>query len=270
MPSPFPGMDPYLEGHLWPDVHNSLAYLIKAQLAPRLAAPYIVHMNNYTVQDTSPMDDVGIMYPDVKVFHKSNVVREPAIAPYGKPLTPETLILPDIKPVEVRIPVVEIRDRKNNKLITAIEILSPVNKRRPGFEPYREKRMRLHYAGVHLLEIDLLRRGEHPMEHPFLPRAHYIVSLIRAGEGKAQIWAMSIKDPLPIVPIPLKHPDEDSFLDLDKAFKDMYTQGVFEKSVDYSETPPPPAFSEWEVEWMKGLGVMADWILPICSISQKT
>ena len=120
MPSPFPGMDPYLEGHLWPDVHNSLAYLIKAQLAPRLAAPYIVHMNNYTVQDTSPSDDLGIMYPDVEVFHKSNVVREPAVATYGKPLTPETVILPDIKPVEVRIPVVEIKDRKNNKLITAI------------------------------------------------------------------------------------------------------------------------------------------------------
>ncbi len=24
MPSPFPGMDPYLEGHLWPDVHSAL------------------------------------------------------------------------------------------------------------------------------------------------------------------------------------------------------------------------------------------------------
>lgn len=39
MPSPFPGMDPYLEGHLWPDVHNSLAYLISVQLTPRVGAP---------------------------------------------------------------------------------------------------------------------------------------------------------------------------------------------------------------------------------------
>ena len=40
MPSPFPGMDPYLEGYLWPDVHNSLAYLIKVQLISRLAARF--------------------------------------------------------------------------------------------------------------------------------------------------------------------------------------------------------------------------------------
>ena len=116
--------------------------------------------------------------------------------------------------------------------------------------------MRLHYAGVHLLEIDLLRRGERPMEHPFLPKAHYIVSLVRAGIGKAQIWAMNIKDPLPVVPIPLKHPDEDNFLDLDEAFKDLYQQGVFEKSIDYTEMPPPPAFTEEEIQWINGLGVM--------------
>ena len=176
-------MDPYLEGHLWPDVHNSLAYLISVQLTPRLGLPYVVHMNNYTVEDTSPEEDIGIMYPDVEVFHR---IKEP-VAAYGRPITPETLVLPAIKPVEVHIPVVEIRDRKNNKLVTAIEILSPVNKRKPGLEPYREKRLRLHYAGVHLIEIDLLRRGERPLEHPYLPKSHYLVSLIRAGTGKTRL-----------------------------------------------------------------------------------
>jgi hypothetical protein len=122
MPSPFPGMDPYLEGHLFPDVHNSLAYLVTVQLTPQLPDAYIVHLGNYTVEDTSPQVDVGIMYPDVEVFHRTDTVREPNV-PYGNHshlLTPETIVLPAIKPVEVRIPVVEIRDRKNNKLITAI------------------------------------------------------------------------------------------------------------------------------------------------------
>jgi len=249
MPSPFPGMDPYLEGHLWPDVHNSLAYLISVQLTPRLGLPYVVHMNNYTVEDTSPEEDIGIMYPDVEVFHR---IKEPAAA-YGRPITPETLVLPAIKPVEVHIPVVEIRDRKNNKLVTAIEILSPVNKRKPGLEPYREKRLRLHYAGVHLIEIDLLRRGERPLEHPYLPKSHYLVSLIRAGTGKTQVWAMDVKEPLPVIPVPLKQPDEDTFLDLDKALKDLYEQRSFEKSIDYGESPPPPAFSEEDLEWMNTL-----------------
>jgi hypothetical protein len=206
-------------------------------------------MNNYTVEDTSPEEDIGIMYPDVEVFHR---VKEPTAA-YGRSTTPETLVLPAIKPVEIRIPVVEIRDRKNNKLITAIEILSPVNKRKPGLEPYREKRLRLHYAGVHLIEIDLLRRGERPLEHPYLPKSHYLVSLIRAGTGKTQVWAVDVKEPLPVIPVPLKQPDEDTFLDLDQALKDLYEQRSFEKSIDYADSPPPPAFSEADLEWMNGL-----------------
>ena len=252
MPSPFPGMDPYLEGHLWPDVHNSLAYLIKVQLAPRLGTPYTVHLNTYTVEDTSPEEEIGIMYPDVEVFRLSNVVKEP-LASYVPPITPETLVLPALKPVEVHIPFLEIRDRKNNKLITAIEILSPVNKRKPGIQPYREKRERLHNAGVHLLEIDLLRRGERPLAHPYLPQSHYLITLARAGKGSTQVWAVDVKEKLPVIPIPLKHPDEDTFLDLSKAVQDLYEQGMFEKSIDYREAPPVPDFSEAERAWMRGI-----------------
>lgn len=255
MPSPFPGMDPYLEGHLWPDVHDSLAYLIKVQLAPRLGPNYVVHLHSYTVEDTSPDEDIGIMYPDVEVFHKPDTLQEPPVT-YGVKTTPETMVLPDIKPVEVRIPVVEIRDRKHNQLITAIEILSPVNKRNPGLQPYREKRLRLHYAGVHLIEIDLLRRGERPLAHPYLPKSHYLVTLIRGGVGKTEVWAVDVKEPLPVIPVPLKQPDKDTFLDLGKALKDLYEQCVYEKSIDYSEAPPPPAFSEEDLTWMRGVGVI--------------
>lgn len=257
MKSPFPGMDPYLEGHLFPDVHNSLAYLISVQLTPRLADAYVVHLNNYTVEDTAPEEDIGIMYPDVEVFRKANQVRESA-ASYGVRTTPETIVLPDIKPIEIKIPVVEIRDRKNNKLITAIEILSPVNKRKPGLQPYREKRERLHYAGVHLIEIDLLRRGERPLAHPYLPKCHYMVDLLRAGVGKTQIWAVNIQDTLPVIPVPLKQPDDDTFLDLGAALKEMYLQRAFEKSINYNELPPPPAFTPEELDWMKSLGCLAD------------
>lgn len=235
MPSPFPGMDPYLEGSLWPDVHNSLAYLIKVQLASRVGEGYVVHINTFTVEDTSPEEDIGILYPE---------------------FPPATLVIPSIKPVEVRIPVVEIRDKKHNKLITAIDILSPVNKRKPGLKPYREKRQRLHYAGVHLLEIDLLRRGERPFGHPFIPQKHYIISLQRAREGQTQIWAMDVNEPLPVLPVPLKQPDPDTLLDLGQALRDVYEQGFYQKSIDYRELPPPPAFSEAELLWIRELGCL--------------
>ena len=248
-------MDPYLEGHLWPDVHNSLAYLIKVQLAPRVGPAYTVHTQTYTMEDTEPGEDIGIMYPDVEVLRRPDQVKEPAAA-HQVETTPETLVLPEIKPVEVRIPVVEIRDVKKNKLITAIEILSPVNKRKPGLQAYREKRLRLHDAGVHLIEIDLIRRGERPLRHPSIPNKQYMVNLLRAGQGSTQIWAMNLDEPLPVIPVPLHHPDPDTWLDLGQAVKDLYDQGLYEKSIRYEETPPPP-FTEEELQWMRGLAVSA-------------
>ncbi len=155
MKSPFPGMDPFLEGHLWPDVHLGLSFLIKEQITPKVGTDYVVRNATYTVEDTSPQEDVGILYPDVEVLQRrGNLVKEAAAANYSSggtdTLTPATVTLDLSFPIEVRIPVIEIRDRKNNQLVTAIEILSPVNKRKPGLEPYRKKRLRLHEAGVHL------------------------------------------------------------------------------------------------------------------------
>jgi hypothetical protein len=43
MPSPFPGMDPYLEGYLWSDVHHRLATQISDQLMPLLRPQYVAH-----------------------------------------------------------------------------------------------------------------------------------------------------------------------------------------------------------------------------------
>lgn len=66
-----------------------------------------------------------------------------------------------------------------------------------------------------------------------------------------------MKEPLPVIPVPLMQPDNDSILDLGKAMKDLYEQRRFEKSIDYGEKPPPPAFSEADLAWMKGLGCLS-------------
>lgn len=114
------------------------------------------------------------------------------------------MTIPLPKPVEARTPVVEIRDRENQQLITAIEVLSPVNKRASGIQPYREKRDLPHEDGAHLLEIDLLRPGERPLNYyPTLPRqAHYFVMFQRGERYRTEVWAMTVRDKLPIVPVP--------------------------------------------------------------------
>ena len=63
MPSPFPGMDPYLEGYLWPDVHHRLATQISDQLTPRLRPRYVARIELRVVADEGPEAEIGIMYP---------------------------------------------------------------------------------------------------------------------------------------------------------------------------------------------------------------
>lgn len=47
MPSPFPGMDSYLEGSEWSSLHVELSSEIARQLAGKLRPNYIVCANTY-------------------------------------------------------------------------------------------------------------------------------------------------------------------------------------------------------------------------------
>src|SRR5262245_13670059 len=67
MPSPFPGMDPYLEApHLWPDVHHELISQIRGALNAALRPRYVarVELRVYISADDDPGREVLI--PDVR------------------------------------------------------------------------------------------------------------------------------------------------------------------------------------------------------------
>ncbi|MCI0565030.1 MAG: DUF4058 family protein [Nitrososphaera sp.] len=202
MPSPFPGMDPYLEGYLWPDVHHRLATEICDLLTPQLRPRYVARIEVRLVRDESPE--------------------------------------------EVRLATVEIRDVAQNELVTSIEILSPVNKREPGLSDYRAKRHSLRVAGVHLLEIDLLRRGQRSYPYAGIPRTPYLVTLTRGASNRVEAWAVRLSDPLPVVPVPLRQPDPDVALDLNFALHAIYERAAYALSVDYSQPPPPPELTAEE------------------------
>ena len=123
------------------------------------------------------------MYPDVEVLtsNQGDSFIPPApgrggtLVAESAPTITAPLRIPVLSAVQVRLATVEIRDVAQNQLVACIEILSPVNKREPGLEAYRQKRQRLYEAGVHLLEIDLIRRGARPLVHPQLSDASYLV-----------------------------------------------------------------------------------------------
>ena len=258
MSSPFPGMDPYLEGYLWPDVHNALVTKIRQQLAPKIQPNYTVHLEIYLVQDTAPESEIGILYPDVEVLRQKTALpaspRSTLPTQRGKLLvTPAPLTLPIMPPIEVKIVSVEIHDRFSNTLVTSIEILSPVNKREPGITPYRQKRQRLYDSKVHLIEIDLLRRGTRPFAHPRLPAVPYLVTLTRAQAREVEVWPIPLPDPLPIIPVPLRSPDPDVPLDLAATLSDIYNEAFYNLSINYHELPPQPALTEADLAWMDDL-----------------
>ncbi len=252
--SPFPGMDPYLEGEIWSDVHNELASAIRQQIALQIAPKYVARLNPYNITDSTPESEIGITYPDVSVRRHQDWVREP-VAVYESALvaTEPTIIIPTYSAVELRIPVVEIHDVAQNRLITAIEILSPVNKKKPGSEQYQNKRLMLHRSGVHLLEIDLLRRGIRPFLHPLLPKSDYAMMLMRANTQQTEVWTVNLPDSLPVLPVPLADSDPDALLDLKKAIDLIYERGLYELSIDYHKDQPPPELSAENQQWMQTL-----------------
>jgi Protein of unknown function (DUF4058) len=250
MKSPFPGMDPWLEGYIWPDVHQELASAIRALLAPQITPKYVARIAIATIMDNDPESEIGITYPDVEVMERRNILEEP-VATYGNAaLTEPTLLMPYKLPITLRLPIVEVRDTAHNKLVTAIEILSPVNKRNPNLADYRKKVQDLHANGVHVIEIDLLRRGTRPFAPKKTP-SHYQVMLLRAKKVNAAIWAVNIQDKLPVLPVPLLAPDPDVVLDLGKAMDMIFERSLYHLSIDYTKEPAPPAFSETDWAFIK-------------------
>jgi hypothetical protein len=228
-------MDPYLEGVLWPDVHQALATKIRQALAPLVAPRYVVRLEIATMEDRSPEEEIGIMYPDVELLLKDKQAKPDGHSGYhpAEQATPATLTVPVLVGMRAKLVNVHILTADSSQRITSIEILSPINKRRPGLTRYRAKRARLIERGVHLLELDLLRRGSRAIRDRRIPACHYLLAATRGGSGLTQLWPLSIRDRLPVLSIPLREPDPDVPLDLPAVLAGTYGQVRYDLSIDY-------------------------------------
>jgi hypothetical protein len=258
MPSPFPGMDPYLEGSEWTSVHAELGSEIARQLSPKLRPKYIVRISRRLVSEVS--EDVGIvtsdLYPDVSVMDADQYggVAESAVVVAQPPLQMATVI-----PARVPLISVEIRDVANRDLVTAIEVLSPTNKRGEGYQEYLDRRLRILRSTAHLMEIDLLRIGRRvPMQKP-LPPAPYFVFLSRTEKRPiVEIWPIQLSMRLPVVPVPLLPGDPDVALDLQLALNTVYDALNYDLSVDYTRPPEVPLDEKnaaWADECVREAGI---------------
>jgi hypothetical protein len=254
MGSPFPGMDPYLEGEMWQEFHETLAGAIRAQILPKLAPKYVALLaKRYVIN--RPALGVFDIPPSHAIYPDVHVVEPPAKRIAESRAGAVALDEPTVELVSfMGAPQlsVEIRDVAQRRLVTVIEILSPANKYGEGRSEYTLRRMEILRTMTHLLELDLLRQGSRLTFEDALPPAQYYVYLSRAqSRPLTQVWAVGLSGRLPTVPVPLLSPDPDVSLDVQAAVKACFDLVGYERLLDYSAPPPPPELDDEDGAWLE-------------------
>ena len=247
MPSPFPGMNPYLEQEdVWHDFHERFIPAAAEMLLPQIRPNYIVKIDEHAYIHELPADNRRPLgRPDIALIEK-RAMSDPASS-RGVIQSPVYGAVPLAVDIEGQS-YLEVRDRTSREIITVIELLSPSNKR-PGGDrtAYLAKRQEFLRSRAHLVEIDLLRGGPRlPVEG--LPAADYYALVSRSNERpRAGIWPIKMRDPLPVIPIPLRGPDADAMIDLQKLVLHVYEAAGYEDYI-YSGSPQPP-LSDDDASW---------------------
>lgn len=263
MPSPFPGMDPFVENpRLWPNVHHRLITAIGDRLSSQLRPKYYVGIEERAYLTDSDDPAAEVIVPDLQIVEphatwSSNDPDEGGVAVE----VAERIITTTLIDTEIREPRLEILDAQSRAVITVIEVLSPSNKIKGAYgrESYIRKREEVLNSKTHLVEIDLLRGGS-----SFLPKlkrrgGDYFVHVSRAGQRpKGELWRIRLNQRLPPIVIPLKAGDDDAQLDLQELFTSVYEHAGFDLIVNYRDTPDPPLNAEqaaWTERWLTKKGL---------------
>jgi hypothetical protein len=256
MPSPFPGMDPFLEHPaIFPDLHDRLVTRLSEALQAQLPEPYYAVIGSRIWVEFSRRP-IG---PDVKVLRP----------PGGESLSGGGLAVAAPvrpKPIVVRVPhderretFVEIYTRPDNeRLVTVVEALSLTNKTpgEHGRDLYLRKQREVLNSKTHLVEIDLLRGGMHTTAVPLdlaLDKAgpfdyHVCVHHFDNLEDYV-VYPIRLEDRLPEVLVPLLPGDPAVSLDLQAVFEGCYDAGPYRRRLRYAVNQPVPPLPLWQIEW---------------------
>src|SRR5665213_3391501 len=149
MPSPFPGMDPYLEDEgVWPAFQHQMALCLYQILLPGLVDRY-----------------------------RARVCQ--------RHYRTEQVLFTSILHEEHSEDFIEIRQRGNSQLVTVVELVSPANKTTTeGRVAYLEKRREGRANGASVVEIDLVLQGQPLLDYSreSLPEYDYVVTVTRATQ----------------------------------------------------------------------------------------
>lgn len=258
MSSPFPGMDPFLEDPtFWPDFHATFINYWREAIAEQLPDRYDARIGERVNLVEHPPETIRRVEPDVAVSRWGNGGGTLGSAAGGVVTTLEPVTIPLVIEEPTRQTYIEILRRADRDLVAVLELLSPANKTPPGLGEYRAKRNAILRQNVHLLELDLLLQGERmPLRGP-LPPGDYYALLARADRRPdCNVYAWTVRDGLPKIPIPLRPPDADVMVDLAEVMRTTYDRGRYAKSVDYDSPPETVRFSphrQWILHRVAGV-----------------
>jgi Protein of unknown function (DUF4058) len=255
MPSPFPGMDPWLERPaLFPPFHSAFITYMEAALNAALPAGYVASGESrvYVDPKLQRIPDVGVFGPDA-----------PASGGAVATLELKGLIAAAVESVSdpVEEHYLEILSGDDERLVTVIEVVSPSNKTNSeGRTSYKQKQGECRASGVNLVEIDLVRGGPHvtavpePRLRAVAPTCDYHVCVTVAGAPRLYFVAgFALADPLPAISVPLESGVTPVPLDLQAVFNQTFDAGAYAKRVRYSRKEPDVPLTPEQRAWAEGI-----------------
>jgi hypothetical protein len=259
MKSPFPGMDPYLEPH-WLDIHTKLVAYAADDLNERLPDDLIASTEERVAVESESGEE-HVFGPDVRVFEGPADEPHMIDQPPGGAVAAPFRLLAQVEPIIERF--IRIIEARTERLITVIEFISPTNKRSEGVFRFKSKRAELLASGVNFIEIDLVRAGDWRAllrPHRCGTKAfstYRVTSRVPNDPGAVYLQPISLREPMPSVPIPLRSRDPEIRIDLQSLVDRAYSNGRYEKRLDYRQPLDPPLAGDdavWADQLLKSAG----------------
>lgn len=222
MPSPFPGMDPYLEDEqLWPVFQHQLVASLYQVLLPGLVDRYRARIHQRTYVTEEPLF--------------TSIIRQERTEEF-----------------------IEVRQRTDGRLVTLVDVASPINKSlSQGRAAYHETRRVARAQNASVVEIDLSLQGRPLLDYSRdgLPEWDYAVTVTRCTQPERyEIYTATLPKRLPRFKVPLAPDDRDTVLDLQATFARAFDQGNFAARIDYKRDPSArmtDAHRRWIGEWLR-------------------
>jgi hypothetical protein len=234
-------MDPYLEQH-WHSVHQRLIVYAGDQLQALLPRRFRVEVEE-RVFVAGNLDESRSIWPDAHVVERDRADSGGATASAAVITEPVVIELPDEPVTETYLEIVD--PASGNRVITAIEFLSPTNKTSgDGYDLYVQKQREYRAAGVSQVEIDLTRQGDRSSVLPLtrIPRRHralYLACVRRSWQPtKIEAYPMPLAQPLATIGVPLDQAHADVPLNLQDLITLVYRNGRYD-DIDYRQEPDP-------------------------------